>query len=106
MTFNRFSGLRTLHAHGTLAGGSFFARVPTFSGAGNAMSAYKRVLRLFLRHAPRRVERVSTRPLLSKLAGIPPVDRAIFWGYWTRSARAEIRFPVLLSRLSKVQHRL
>jgi len=32
MTFNRFAGLRTLHAHGTLAEGSFFARVPTFSG--------------------------------------------------------------------------
>ncbi len=40
-TFNRFAGLRTLHAHGTLAAGSFFAREPTFSRAGNAMSAYK-----------------------------------------------------------------
>ena len=32
-------------------------------------------------------------PLLSKLAGIPPVDRAISWGYGTRSARGEIRLP-------------
>lgn len=30
-------------------------------------------------------------PLLSKLAGIRPVDRAIAWGYWTRSAGVEIR---------------
>jgi len=31
--------------------------------------------------------------LLSKLAGIQLGDRAISWGYWTRSARAEIRLP-------------